>query len=143
MKRIAGVLFALALAAGHFATAHAETTSEGDRATIKSLITGQIEAFQRDDGAAAYGLASPTIHNYFPTIDAFMGMVKNGYQPVYRPQSVTFGELVETDMGPMQKVFVTGPDGKNYVAIYSMQRQPDGTWLINGCSLVQDDSPSI
>ena len=143
MKRIAGLIFALALVAGHFATAHAETIGDGDRATIKSLITGQIEAFQRDDGAAAYGLASPMIHNYFPTVDAFMGMVKNGYQPVYRPQSVTFGELVETDAGPMQKVFVTGPDGKNYVAIYSMQRQPDGTWLINGCSLVQDDSPSI
>lgn len=142
MKRIAGLLFALALV-GQFTLAHAETLGDGDRAAIRSLITGQIEAFQRDDGAAAYGFASPLIHSYFPTVDAFMGMVKNGYQPVYRPQSVTFGELADTQAGVLQKVFVTGPDGKNYVAVYTMQRQPDGSWLINGCALLPDDSPSI
>jgi len=144
MKRIAGVLVALVVAGFAFTgAARAESLGEGDRATIKSLITGQIEAFQRDDGPAAYGFASPTIHSYFPSVDAFMAMVKSGYQPVYRPQSVTFGQIVETDRGVLQQVFVTGPDGKNYVAIYSMERQPDGTWKINGCSLAQDHSPSI
>ena len=142
MKRILGVLFALALL-GPFSALHAEPLGDSDRAAIKSLITGQIEAFQRDDGAAAYGFASPLIHSYFPTVDAFMGMVKNGYQPVYRPQSVTFGELADTDAGVLQKVFVTGPDGKHYVAVYTLERQPDGSWLINGCSLLPDDSPSI
>jgi len=144
MKRIAGVLVAVLLAAGFaLSSARAETLGDGDRAVIQSLINGQIDAFRHDDGAAAYGFASPTIQGYFPTVDAFMGMVKNGYPPVYRPQSVTFGPLVDTELGPLQKVFITGPDGKSYIAVYSMQRQPDGTWKINGCSLLQDDTPSI
>ena len=144
MKRIAGVLVAVMLAGlGLAGTARAETIGDGDRATIQSLISGQIDAFRHDDGTAAYGFASPTIQGYYPTVDAFMGMVKNGYLPVYRPQSVTFGPLVESEVGALQKVFITGPDGKSYIAVYSMQRQPDGTWKINGCSLMEDDSPSI
>ena len=67
-----------------------------------------------------------------------MNMVRNAYKPVYRPQSVTFGQLSDSPYGPLQKVFLVGPDGKSYVAVYSLQRQPDGTWRINGCTLVED-----
>ena len=60
----------------------------------------------------------------FPTVDIFMAMVRTGYQPVYRPQSVTFGPLVETAAGPIQRVFITGPDGQSYVAVYSLSASP-------------------
>lgn len=144
MKRIAGVLVALLLATAGLATAgRADDIGAADRSTIQSLITGQISAFQNDDGQAAWNFASPTIQGYYPTADQFMAMVKNGYQPVYRPRSVTFGDLVDTPLGPIQKVYVTGPDGKAYIAAYAMQQQPDGTWKINGCSLIGDDTPSI
>ena len=32
---------------------------------------------------------------------------------------------------------ILGPDGQNYEAVYTMERQPDGTWRINGCYLVK------
>ena len=32
---------------------------------------------------------------------------------------------------PIQRVTIVGPDGLNYEAIYTMERQPDGTWQIN------------
>jgi hypothetical protein len=143
MKRIAGVLVAMLLVATAFAAARADDISAADRSTIQSLITGQITAFQHDDGQTAWGYASPTIKSYYPTADQFMAMVKNGYMPVYRPHSVTFGELVETELGPVQKVYITGPDGKAYIAAYGMQKQSGGTWKINGCSLISDDTPSI
>jgi hypothetical protein len=117
--------------------------SDGDRDTIRGIISSQIEAFQRDDGAAAYGYASPTIQGLFPSVDGFMAMVRSGYQPVYRPREVTFGQIVETPGGPAQRVFVTGPDGRRWVAIYTLQRQPDGTWRINGCTLVEDTGETI
>ncbi len=144
VKRIAGILVALVLALGFATPSLADgPVSPADQAAIQALIANQIDAFRHDDGAAAYADAAPALHDYFPSVDAFMAMVKNGYQPVYRPQSVTFGQVVQGDTGPMQKVYVTGPDGKDYVAIYSLQQQPDGSWKISGCSLVPDDSPSI
>jgi len=123
-------------------TARAEV-SDADRAEIRTIIENQIAAFQRDDGETAYSYASPTIHGLFPTVDRFMAMVRGGYQPVYRPRSVVFGEVVETAGGPEQRVYLTGPDGRSWVAIYALQRQPDGTWKINGCTLVEDSGSSV
>jgi hypothetical protein len=144
IRRIAGLLVVLAFA-GLFTTpaVRAADIAGSDRAAIQSLIAGQIEAFRSDNGAAAWGYASPMIQGQFPTPDAFMGMVRKGYQPVYRPRSLTFGPIEDTPAGPMQKVYVTGPDGRAYIAVYTMERQPDGSWKINGCSLAEDNSPTI
>jgi hypothetical protein len=140
MKRIAAL--ALALAIGLVSLAAAEV-ADADRAEIQSIIGSQIDAFRRDDGAAAYDFASPMIRTLFPTPDIFMEMVQTGYMPVYRPQSFTFGPLLDTPRGPVQRVFITGPDGAGYVAEYFLQQQPDGTWKINGVTLVRDTSPTI
>jgi Domain of unknown function (DUF4864) len=132
------VALLILLTVGAAGAARAEM-SEADRGEIRQIIENQIAAFQRDDGATAYSYASPTIQGLFPTVDRFMAMVRGGYQPVYRPRSVTFGPIGETPSGPTQRVFLTGPDGRNWVAIYALERQPDGTWKINGCTLVKDD----
>ncbi len=143
MRTIAGFLLALTIALGLPRFAAADDISPADQASIRAMISNQIEAFRHDDGNAAYGFASPTIQGLFPTPDQFMSMVRNAYQPVYRPQSVTFGQLSDSPAGPVQKVFLVGPDGKSYVAVYSLQRQPDGTWRINGCTLVEDTGATI
>ena len=116
----------------------AQSLSDADRSTFQSIITGQIEAFRADDGAAAYGYAAPLIRRIFPNPDAFMGMVRKGYQPVYRPQSYRFGDAGFSASGrPIQRVMLVGPDGLTYEAIYTFEQQPDGTWQINGCAIVR------
>ena len=144
MARLARLLIAFVLLVGGIsAAANADDITAGDRAAIRSLIQDQLDAFQHDDGTTAYSFASPGIRSIFPDADGFMAMVRQGYQPVYRPKSVTFGDLVDTPSGPMQKVYLIGPDGKDYVAVYSLERQPDGTWKISGCVIVPDDGATI
>lgn len=105
---------------------------------FQRIIARQLEAFRSGDGALAYSFAAPSIRQIFPTPEAFMAMVKRGYMPVYRAQSYKFGETVTEGQGsPGQRVTLIGPDGKTYEALYSMERQPDGTWLINGCTLLE------
>ncbi len=116
----------------------ADTLSEADKSAFRSVIGSQIEAFLADDGVAAYSHAAPMIKQIFPTPDTFMNMVRQGYQPVYRPQSYKFGEAGFSASGrPIQRVTVVGPDGLTYEAIYTMEQQPDGSWQINGCALVR------
>jgi hypothetical protein len=143
MKTIGRLLFVLALAIGAPRLASAEELSAGDQATIKGMISSQIEAFRHDDGNAAYSFASPNIQGLYPSVDTFMNMVRNAYKPVYRPQSVTFGAMNDSPYGPQMKVFLVGPDGKSYVALYTLQRQPDGSWRINGCTLIEDSGATI
>jgi hypothetical protein len=59
-----------------------------DQAAIRQVIQNQIAAFRRDDGAAAFSYASPSIRAQFGSPENFMHIVRNAYQPVYRPSSV-------------------------------------------------------
>ena len=136
------VLLAVALLFAAGTTAVRAEIAEADRQAFREIISGQIAAFQRDDGDTAYGFASPTIQGLFPGAERFMAMVRLGYQPVYRPKSVAFGAVTETARGPEQRVFVTGPDGRHWVAVYSLEKQPDGSWRINGCVLTEDPGES-
>ena len=128
-------LLILALAFAAAAPAQDLSLSESDRAQIRDVIGRQVEAFRRDDGESAFGLATPTIQGMFGTSDIFMDMVRQGYQPVYRPRVFDFREIVDMHGQPAQKVHVIGPDGRPVTAIYPMRQLPDGTWRIDGCFL--------
>ena len=108
-----------------------------DRAAIQDVIRRQIAAFQHDDAATAFGFASPGIQQQVGTPEAFLGMVQDRYRPVYRPRSTVFGPLGMQDGQIVQQVEVVGPDGRAALALYSMERQADGSWRISGCVLTE------
>jgi hypothetical protein len=102
----------------------------------QGTIEAQLKAFQAGDGALAYTYAAPSIKRIFPTADIFMGMVESGYKPVRNARNYAFGKVQEMGAGSIvQQVLITGPDGKEYEALYTLQLQPDGVWRITGVSL--------
>jgi hypothetical protein len=133
------VFLALILGFAVSAQAQQPDISAGDRTAIRDIIQGQLDAFRRDDGDAAFSYASPSIQGMFGRSDIFMDMVRQGYRPVYRPQVFDFREIVELQGQIAQKVHVVGPDGKPVTAIYPMTRLPDGSWRIDGCYLQAPD----
>ncbi|MGX9143697.1 DUF4864 domain-containing protein [Mesorhizobium sp. 128a] len=109
----------------------------------QAVIDGQLKALIANDGAKAYSFAAPNVKQIFPTVDAFMNMVTNGYAPVRQPQSYSFGKVEQTGPGSIiQQVLIVGPDGKDYEAVYTLQQQPDGSFQITGCSLRASNSLS-
>ena len=108
-----------------------------DQAAIRSVITDQIDAFRRDDAASAFSLAAPAIQGMFQTPGDFIEMVRRGYAAVYRPRSFDFTSLTQEDGTISQFVDLIGPDGAAYTARYMMEREPDGSWRISGCEIVQ------
>lgn len=129
IRRILAAFFLLTLTA-------AGSAGEAEVKAAQSTIDSQLKAFLADDGALAYSFAAPGIRQIFPTVESFMGMVTNGYQPVRRPQAYEFGKFEEMGTGKIvQQVLIVGPDGKDYEAVYTLEMQPDGRFLITGCSL--------
>ncbi len=106
---------------------------------IQKVIAHQIEAFRHDDAAAAFSDAAPGIQAMFGTPSRFLAMVQHGYPPVYRPRSVAFGALLSLGGRLVQKVDLVGPDGQSVLALYTMEREPDGKWRIEGCALTASD----
>jgi hypothetical protein len=127
------MLLAMAAAQGP----RAQSASDADQAIFKQIISDQIAAFNADDSARAYSFAAPTIQALFPSPEIFLSMVKNGYRPVYRQKSFAFGEITEAAGRPVQHVTIVDATGKLWTALYTMQKQPDGSWKISACVLVE------
>ena len=117
--------------------ASAAPPTDADEAAIHTVISGQLEAFRRDDAAGAYAFAAPSIKGIFSSPANFLAMVQRGYPPVYRPRSVDFTSLREVDGAMVQDVELTGPDGLAYTARYTMEQEADGSWRISACQLLE------
>jgi hypothetical protein len=112
--------------------------------TAQTIIKNQIAAFLNNDAAAAYSFASPAIQEKFLNQNLFFEMVKRAYQPVFRPGNFAFGHSKVVGDQVIQEVLITGPDGKDWTAIYQLVKQPDGTYKINGVQILQSASgPAI
>ena len=129
MLRTLVITIAVLMAAG------AAARAADDVATAQSVIKAQEEAFGRDDAATAYSFAAPGIQSFYRSPEGFMFMVRNGYAPVYRHRSFAFGEAKIVDGKIMQDVQIVDADGVAWDALYTLERQADGSLKISACIL--------
>lgn len=115
-----------------------------DLTAIRAVVLSQLEAFKKGDGVLAFSFAAPNIRSVFGTPERFIEMVQTGYPEIYRPISVEFGKAVRSAgaLGQVsQLITFIGQDGKKVVALYQMERQPDGIWKIAGVQTQEADVP--
>ncbi|HLG82653.1 MAG TPA: DUF4864 domain-containing protein [Bradyrhizobium sp.] len=108
-----------------------------DITAAQGVISAQEQAFGRDDAAAAYSYAAPAIKERFPAADIFMSMVQNTYTPVYRHKRFEFGEAQIDGDWIAQRVHITDANGEMWEALYTLEREPDGSLKITGCTLIK------
>ena len=124
-KTLLCILFTLCL----FGAARADDLSDADTSAFKAVIAAQLQAFKDGDGPKAYSYAAPRVTQIFPSPEIFMQMVQNGYGPVLRNDDYRFGPAGFDNQGrPAQRVRLKGTDGKDYDALYYMEKQSDGSW---------------
>jgi hypothetical protein len=112
-------------------------------ASSRAIVERQFDAFERDDGEAAYALAAPTIKQMFDDADHFMAMVRGHYAPVYRHRSAEFGAFKEEGDEASLEATLVDNDNVVWTALYSFRRVPNGDWLISGCVLAKAEGSAI
>jgi hypothetical protein len=137
MKMVGAVAVAMTLFIG---TAFAEDLTA---ASSRAIVERQFDAFQRDDGEAAYALAAPTIKQMFDDADHFMAMVRDHYAPVYRHRSAEFGAFKEAGDEASLEATLVDNDNVVWTALYSFRRVSNGDWLISGCVLAKAEGSAI
>ena len=137
IKMVGAAIIAMTLFKG--AVSAEDLTAAGSRA----IVERQFDAFERDDGEAAYALAAPTIKQMFEDADHFMGMVRDHYAPVYRHRSAEFGAFAESGDEASLEATLVDDDNVVWTALYSFRRVSNGDWLISGCVLVRADGSAI
>lgn len=140
MRHLAWISTAFCLLAVTAAMADSQP-SAADETAIHGVIEQQLEAFKKDDGAAAEAFAAPVIKERFPTPESFMGMVKGSYSALIRPRSTHFDSLSQTDVGPVQKMTLVDANGQVWTVGYTMM-SVGGQWLISGCFILKSDAVS-
>jgi hypothetical protein len=127
-----------ALSASLFAApARAEVSPENAQA-VQATVQAQLAAFAADDAERAFAFATLTIRTLFQTPANFLAMVRQAYPVVYRPAKVLFLSPRALDAAVVQPVQLKDAAGQSWLAMYTLERQTDGRWLINGCVLVPD-----
>ena len=121
----------------------AEPLEPTDRAAVRLVIEKQLAAFAQDDAEQAFSFASSKIQDMFITARNFMDMVRISYPVVYRPTGLSF-QVPYLEGGEVwQTVEMRDTAGMDWTAIYTLLRQADGKWLINGCVLRRGLAQSV
>jgi hypothetical protein len=131
MKFLAALIMAFALAA----PACADTVAAKDWTAIRKVIGDQLVALKAGDGKKAMTFAAPGIQAQFGTPDNFMRMVRGGYSALLDARHTQFLEGAVIDDAIIQPLRLVLPDETVLVALYRMQKQPDGRWRIAGCAI--------
>ena len=106
-----------------------------DRNATQAVIGDQLNAFRARDHARAYSHAAPNITGYFDTVEKFTSMVSRGYGAIYSPDSFVFGRNTVINGEIHQEAIITGQDGRQWQAVYTLKRQEDGSWKITGVKM--------
>jgi hypothetical protein len=133
---LAGLLFAATLTGFLPASARAEPpVSAADTQAVRAVVEAQLAAFAEDDGQRAFSYAAPSIRDMFGSPERFMAMVRGSYPVVYRPSAVVFLHPAWVHGQLVQGVHLTDADGALWLAVYQLERQPDKSWRISGCTV--------
>jgi hypothetical protein len=112
-----------------------EGSGDAEALVIQGVIGDQLEAFKSGDLGRAYSHAAPNIKAIFPSVEVFSAMVRGGYGAIYANKSYFFGRNRQETGEFYQEVIISDENGKQWQAVYSLRRQPDGTWQITGVKL--------
>lgn len=110
--------------------------SDVDENSVREVVQAQLDALARDDAAAAYSFAAPSVRENFKSAAQFMAMVRKSYPAIYRPSSTAFLKPEDHHGQVIQRVQVVDDSGSTWLALYSLQRQKDRSWLITGCQVI-------
>lgn len=123
------LLATLAVAQGGAGPTH--PAADWDR--IRGVVTAQREALVAGDGERAFAFATPALRRQYGSAEAFMRMVRSGYQALVDARYVELLEGAVIEGSTIQPLRLVMPDGAVLVALYTMERQRDGSWRIAGC----------
>ena len=138
------ILIAIALSAStvHLRSA-AAPLAETEAVKVRSVIVAQLEAFADDDAESAFETATPAVREAIGSSGRFLALVRGAYPMVYRTSSVSFHKPKAEEGSVLQLVEITDENSKSWLAIFSLEQQPDSSWRISGCAVVENRWKSI
>jgi len=129
------LLAALLSLANTLAQAETGAMRASDWKAIKQVIAAQRAALIAGDSDKAFGYATPSLRAQFGDGNTFMAMVHIGYSALLTARYTEFLEGAAIDGLIIQPLRLVDADNSVRVALYTVEKQEDGTWRISGCRI--------
>lgn len=130
----------MALAAVSMQMKARAATLEGPEAQqVQAVVRAQLKAFSDEDAEAALETATPEVRKSVGDGARFLALVRGNYPMVHRPAGFAFlAPQVEKDR-VLQAVALRDQDDKTWIALFTLERQPDNSWRIGACIVAEND----
>ena len=120
-----------------------DSVTKEDIKAAQQVIASQISAFKADDYQSAYSFAAPNVKQVFPSVSAFMMMVKSGYKPLYQHASYSFGKSTSSNGEVYQEIIVNDESTQLWQFVYTLDKQQDKSWKITSVVMRRYEGKSV
>ena len=133
-------LVGMALAAASMQMkARAETLSPPETQQVQAVVSAQLKAFSNEDADAAFAAATPEVRKSVGNPSRFLALVRGNYPMVYHPAGFAFLAPQADKDQVLQAVAIRDADDKTWLALFTLERQPDNSWRIGACIVAEND----
>lgn len=108
---------------------------------IRSSIRGHMQALSQRDAAGVYDSLTPAIKDYYKNSKAFLAYLTTQLKPLANAKNFAFTSIEREATDAIQEVVLTGAKGREWIARFKLQRQPDGRWAIMQCLIEAAPGP--
>jgi Domain of unknown function (DUF4864) len=119
----------------NLASADAAGLRAADWKAIKQVIADQRAALVRGDRSKAFAYATPALRAQFGDADTFMAMVRLSYPALLTARYTEFLDGAIVDELVVQPLRLIDADNSVRLALYTLEKQPNGSWRISGCRI--------
>lgn len=116
----------------------AEPVPESDAQKVRAVIETQLQAFADDDAERAFEANTPGVRDAFGSAGHFLALVRGGYPMILHPASISFMRPELRGNAVIQLAEIVDAQGKSWLALFSVEQQPDGSWRIAGCLVAEN-----
>lgn len=107
--------------------------SDVELSGIRDAIRGQIAAVAARDATRAFSYLTPTIQDFFAGPSAFLKTLTADLKPLADATGFAFTGIEREATDAIQHVVLADGKGGEWVARFTLERQPDGRWGIKRC----------
>ena len=133
-------LVGMALAAASMQMkARADTLTGPQVQQVQAVVVAQLKAFSQEDADAAFAAATPEVRKSVGDPQRFLAMVRGNYQMVHHPAGYAFLAPQIEENQVLQAVAIRDEDDKTWLALFTLERQPDDSWRIGACIVAEND----
>lgn len=102
---------------------------------IRSSIRDHFQAVTARDAERLYQTLTPAIKDYYSNSSNFLRVLTTQLKPLANARDFSFAKIEREANDAVQSVILTGPKGREWIAIFKLQRQSDGAWGIMECQV--------